>query len=195
MRAFVVLKMPPNAARQIERVVDSLKNTSELNTASRTKIRWMLPSQAHLTLHFLGEAGNHQIKTVIDNPGRELQSWGEPLKLRFGQGGAFPSPARARVLWLNLEGNASQLSVLASLAEGVARKSGLKQSNRKFHPHVTVARIQPAMNASGLLASLRPVRTTWHGQMVSLIRSDLTPPGAEHTALAQFDLSRVRVAK
>ena len=195
MRAFVALDLPPEAVSKIERVIASLKGALGMATPSRAKVRWVRPGQAHLTLRFLGEVRPSQVESVIEDMRQALRSKEGYLDLRFGRAGAFPSPSRARVLWVALDGSEDQLLEIADIAETAAQRAGLEPSNRQFRPHVTLARIQPPMNVSGLLASLRTDRDSWQGEVVSVIRSDLTRKGPEYSRLAQFDLSGDRATE
>ncbi len=193
MRAFVALELPQEAIGQIGRIIAVLKGPVNATAPARTKIRWVRPGQAHLTLRFLGEVTDGQVESIIDDLRRSLPSAHQPLNFKFGQGGAFPSPSRARVLWVALDGSTGQLIEIAGIAETVAQRSGLAPSKRQFRPHVTLARIQPPMNLSGPLASLRGDRDIWPARVLSVIRSDLTPAGPEYTGLAQFDLAAGRM--
>lgn len=189
MRAFVALELPTDAVRQIERIIAVLKGPLSVAAPGGTKIRWVRPGQAHLTLRFLGEVTSDQVESIIDFLRQDLLSTHRPLHFKFGRGGAFPSPSRARVLWVALDGSRDPLLEIADIAETVAQRAGLEPSDRQFRPHVTLARIQPPINVSGPLASLRRDRDIWPGRVVSVIRSDLTRTGPEYTRLAQFDLS------
>lgn len=193
MRAFVALELPQEAIGQIGRIIAVLKRPVNATAPARTKIRWVRPGQAHLTLRFLGEATGDQVESIIDDLRRDLQSARQPLHFGFGQCGAFPSPSRARVLWVALDGSTGQLLEIAGVAESVAQRAGLEPSKRQFRPHVTLARVQPPTNLSGPLASLRRDRDTWTARVLSVIRSDLTPAGPEYTRLAHFDLAAGRM--
>ena len=189
MRAFVALELPSEAAGQIERIIAVLKGPVRVAAPSRAKIRWVRPGQSHLTLRFLGEVTSGQVESINDSLRQDLLSTQRPLQFRFGQGGAFPSPSRARVLWVALDGSTGQLLDIAAIAETAAQRAGLEPSKRQFRPHVTLARIQPPMNASGPLASFRRDRDIWPARVLSVIRSNLTPTGPEYTRLAQFDIA------
>ena len=189
MRAFVALELPREAVGQIERIIAVLKGPVSVAAPSRAKIRWVRPGQTHLTLRFLGEVSDSQVDSVINGLQRELLAKERFLSLGFGRGGAFPSPSRARVLWVALDGSIDQLLEIADIAEAAAQRAGLEPSNRQFRPHVTLARVQPPINVSGPLASLRRDRGIWQGRVVSVIRSDLTRTGPEYSRLAQFDLA------
>ena len=193
MRAFVALELPPEAVGQIERILGTLKGPVSAAAASKTKIRWVRPSQAHLTLRFLGEVTPKQVEAIIDNLEKDLLPRHSTLQLGFGRGGAFPSLAKARVLWVALEGSTERLLEIAGIAEAAAQRGGVEPSTRQFRPHVTLARIQPPINVTSPLRSLRGNRDMWPGRVVSLIRSDLTKKGPEYTRLAQFDLEAGRM--
>ena len=126
MRAFVALELPPEAAGQIERIIAVLKGPVRVAAPSRAKIRWVRPGQSHLTLRFLGEVSGSQVDSVIDGLRQELFSKERSLNLGFGRGGGFPSPSRARVLWVALDGSKGQLLEIAAIAEAVAQRAGLE---------------------------------------------------------------------
>lgn len=193
MRAFVALELPHDAVRQVERIIGVLKGSVGAAAPGGAKIRWVRPGQAHLTLRFLGEVNPNQVETIIDNLGQDLLSSHRTLRFKFGRGGAFPSPSRARVLWVALDGSTEGLMEMAGIAEAAAQRAGLEPNSGQFRPHVTLARIQSPMNVSGPLASLLGDRDMWPGRVVSVIRSDLTRKGPEYTRLAQFDIAAGRM--
>jgi RNA 2',3'-cyclic 3'-phosphodiesterase len=100
--------------------------------------------------------------------------------------GAFPSPRRARVLWVGLDDADGRLAELAeAVREAIAAE--FPPDRRPFSPHVTVARCEPpaALPMRDLAATLR-IGSFAVGEM-SLVRSHL---GARprYETLARFPL-------
>jgi 2'-5' RNA ligase len=96
---------------------------------------------------------------------------------RFAGGGAFPDPARARVLWAGLElddAGRTEVVRMATGARAAASKAGIEVTGQRFRPHVTLARLGQPQEVSSWVRLLDgyagpPWRTTeW-----SLIASHL----------------------
>lgn len=153
-------------------------------------LRWVEPAQLHLTLRFLG-----------DTPADRLPGLQEALAfaaaasraLRFTvQGaGAFPGPARPRVLWAGVRGG-EDLAGLRRRVEEAVRGLGWPAENRPFRAHVTLARARDGGVAGDVAGALaRRAGRTWGtveaGALV-LVRSTLTPAGPVYAPLASFPL-------
>ena len=64
------------------------------------------------------------------------------FETRLNGVGAFPKPARARVLWAGLEDRPGRMAALA-LALDAAFAPGFRPEVRAFRPHLTVGRCDP----------------------------------------------------
>jgi len=101
--------------------------------------------------------------------------------------GAFPSPRRARVLWVGLDDPDRRLAAIAaSLDERLARD--FPPEKRAFAAHLTVARFDPAVvvedDVAGLTVESRPFAV----DRVVLYRSHLRRPAPVYEPLATFGL-------
>jgi 2'-5' RNA ligase len=104
--------------------------------------RWVETQPLHLTLAFLGDVRNRDLNELC----LEVAAAAEPFS-RFDLNveglGAFPSPARPRVVWAGI--TADDLGPLQTLRESVVRaatKAGYRPDDPRFHPHVTLGRIR-----------------------------------------------------
>ncbi|MEY8829118.1 RNA 2',3'-cyclic phosphodiesterase [Sedimentitalea sp. XS_ASV28] len=76
---------------------------------------------------------------------------------------------------------------------GAARRAGIALARRRFHPHVTLARIRPGSAGADRIAAAisglgdRPLPSMPVSSM-SLFRSDLRPDGPIYDELAHYDL-------
>ena len=60
--------------------------------------RWSVPDQWHLTLAFMPAVADRHLDDLVERLARAGRRR-TPFGLRVAGGGAFPNPARARVLW------------------------------------------------------------------------------------------------
>lgn len=185
LRSFVAVNLPA-----------SLRDTIAAGIARARGgaggLRWVAAEQLHLTLRFLGEV----TPELVDEIGRDLGERLAPLApfdVRFSGAGAFPSGARARVVWVGADRGSEQLRELADAAERAAVSAGLPPERHRFEPHLTVARVRslPADPAvlQRLLERLRQQR--WGGFVVPsvhVMRSELFPGGPRYSILRELTL-------
>lgn len=109
---------------------------------------WARPEGLHLTLAFLGGIdGTEAVDAVMDAVAPRHRAFA----LRTAGLGGFPSPERARVLWLGVE-EEPRLRALAESLRAALSAAGLPFEARPFAPHITLARPKPAADLRGLLA-------------------------------------------
>ena len=65
----------------------------------------------------------------------------QPFELGLVGAGAFPNPARAKVLWAGVGGDTEALAHLAGNLRSAAGRAGTHVEGGDFHPHLTLARI------------------------------------------------------
>jgi 2'-5' RNA ligase len=99
--------------------------------------RWSAPEQYHLTLRFIGEVDEASAGD-IDDVLTTLRARSFTLELgRVGEfGGKLP-----RALWVGAR-NSTELSHLQKKIETAMQRLGRPAEERKFTPHVTLARLR-----------------------------------------------------
>ena len=113
--------------------------------------RWTVRSTWHVTLKFFGEVPEDRLDSLREGVVRALvgeKAVGSSL-LEIG---AFPSMARARVLWAGIED--SQLR-LARMAERIGAECGIPE-DRPLHPHLTLARMKVPAAIGQVVDRFRP---------------------------------------
>ena len=130
MRAFIAVDITPATIDKISTALEPLK--SRLNG-----LRWVTPSNIHLTLKFLGNVDEKKISAI----GEALADTLHPFQ-RFtinAKGlGVFPSIKKPRVLWVGLDGN--ELTTLAAAVDSALAPLGFSRDEKIFTPHLTVGR-------------------------------------------------------
>ncbi len=188
VRSFIAVELP---AGLVARLRDF---QTGLNSSRLRFVKWVDPGSIHLTLKFLGniDVGRlDAVKSALETATTPHR----PFRLTTGQTGFFPGPQRARVFWLGLEGDISELIRLQKDVDMSMAQLGFESETRPFAAHLTLARLreectreqrqefsrlaQHAVFKSGPGIKVRSV---------SLMRSRLTPQGAIYSRLAEYEL-------
>ncbi|MDH3297328.1 MAG: RNA 2',3'-cyclic phosphodiesterase [Gemmatimonadota bacterium] len=131
MRLFVAVNMPVRIQRDLARVTRKLAKAS-------IPVRWIPPENLHLTIRFLGEHAESERASIVDVLARAARD-AEPFEVSFGAVGAFPSPRRPRVIWIEVEA-APRLRLLRGSLERELARAGFSTDPHPFRPHVSLGR-------------------------------------------------------
>ena len=151
------------------------------------RLKWVRPEQWHVTVRFLGrvpDAGG-----LVDALRCALGEV-EPFTVRLGGAGAFPSAARAAVLWAGVDEGAEELVALAGTVETSLAPLGFAPEERPFHAHLTLARVARARNLRPTVGVLDagPVGDAFRVSEAVVFASDTRPDGAVYTEHASLRL-------
>jgi RNA 2',3'-cyclic 3'-phosphodiesterase len=193
MRLFVALDLDDNIRSRIARFLDGVQGFAP-------GARWVRPDSLHVTLKFIGEQTEAQVRIKRALAGIEA----EQFVIKLGGYGFFPDTRAPRVFWIGIDGG----SGLTSLAETVDAKLVPLQIPKEEHaysPHLTLARSagatgsprqqkrdRPNQSFQRLQEKLAALPTPEFGTMTAreffLYRSQLSPGGSKYTKLAGFNL-------
>jgi 2'-5' RNA ligase len=134
MRTFLAIDVP-------DRLRPALSAVQHRDAADRGRLRWMAPSTFHITMRFLGATAEEQVAPVAEALAAKLATFA-PFSLTLSGGGAFPSAQKPRVLWAGIRGDVEALTAIAAALEEVVREAGFPPDEKRFHPHVTIGRVQ-----------------------------------------------------
>jgi 2'-5' RNA ligase len=170
MRMFVAV-VPPEAA--LEDLAEFLAPRQEAEPG----FRWTVPDQWHLTLAFMAEVADRHLDDLQSRLARAAARR-TPFEVALAGGGAFPNPARAKVLFAGVEPARSdgevELARLATGARAAATKAGADAEGGRFHPHITLARLGRPVEVTRWLRVLDTHRgPTWRVEDIALVASHL----------------------
>jgi len=187
-RLFVALEPP---AEVVEAAAAAARAARAAAGEAGRGIRWSSPGvNVHLTLAFLGEVPEEVAPAAAAALAEAAGALPGPLSLHLAAPGAFPSPRRARVLWLGVGGDLAGLAALhAALARALTARA-LPGGEARFSPHLTIGRSRSPRGAPGLEAALAaPVSPApWLATEAVLFESELRSSGAVHRPLARHRL-------
>ena len=175
MRLFVAINLPRDLRDAILAAAAPLR-------ARGLPVRWVDPDGLHLTLKFLGEVADDRLAEIVAALERACAG-ARPFPLEVGGFGAFPTAARARVVWVGCEA-APPLELLQHGIEREFAALDFPVEGRPFRPHLTLGRAKADARGGvrGLEDQLATLvfSDTFTVTSVDLMESTLTPRGARY---------------
>jgi 2'-5' RNA ligase len=180
MRLFTAIELP-DAIR--ERLIEAQQLLRE---RIQGKVSWVAGEKLHLTLKFLGEVAASELPRLCEALG-EVKSPG--FSLAASQIATLPPRGNARVISSEVEGDLNVLDKLFESIEAVCEQFGIVCEKRKYHPHITLARLRVPRHIEREIEELRfkPANRFCVEQFV-LMQSRLSSKGSEYQCVASFEL-------
>ena len=136
IRSFIAINIPPEPAKSMGRVIRKMSN-------SWPEYRWSNPQDLHLTLNFLGNVPDDKLPRVCQIM-RETLAEHPAFSFELHGLGAFPKPARPKIIWVGVgEGRSPLSKIFYDLAEKLDELR-LDRDRKGFRPHITIGRIRSA---------------------------------------------------
>jgi 2'-5' RNA ligase len=181
IRSFVAVSISEGARRQIGDLLGRLRRQPG------DAVRWVKPELMHLTLAFLGEVSQGFLESAKNQLSEVALRHGTFATQLKGLG-AFPSPSRARVVWIGTEQGKGDVCSLQEDVVKALSSVGYQPERRPFSPHLTIGRLRMPDDVSKA-AAVQFVSGSFVIDRVVLFRSVLGPAGPVYTALAEFPLA------
>ena len=125
-RLFTAIEIPPDIATALEMMRGGIEGA-----------RWIDRENYHITLRFVGEVDGSLERDLVDALDGVR---GNRMELRL-KGVDHFGGRKPRALWAGVESNGA-LKDLQGAQERVCQQLGLAPDQRKFTPHVTLARLR-----------------------------------------------------
>lgn len=175
-RIFVAVDLPEEVQDQLEELSGGVPGA-----------RWLEPDARHLTLRFIGDVDGHAFQDVHEALSEVRK---EPFSLELRGVGFFPPRGPLRVLWAGVAPEPKLAELRAAVDRAVVR-AGQEPERRKFHPHVTLARLDgaPSARVARFLETWALFRTApFEVDRFHLYSSVLHPRGSIYTLEESYDL-------
>lgn len=188
IRTFVAIDLKEEIKKNISEFMNQIRALSG-------DIKWVSVKNIHLTIKFLGNiyASEHdKLYRGLEMAVKEAEN----LKLIVKGTGVFPNLKNARVFWLGTGGDVAKLGLLQSAIEDELEKQGFPREERKFSPHITIARFKSRVNSEKLEEVLTESKELLFGEMdvssLKVYRSDLTPAGPNYSLLKEIKFGKIK---
>ena len=180
-RVFIAIDLPEEIKQEISAILSKLKKDL------RFPMRWMEPTNWHLTLTFLGYQSEEDIKLISEKLNL-IVSGTEPFEIIFDKIVYGPPARPPRMIWGQVK--SPEYGRLKEIIETELIKVGInfQKENRQPNPHLTLARFQ--QSSKNLPDIKTPLNLNFKVNKIFLMESQLKPSGAEYISLSQFSLSK-----
>jgi len=188
VRCFIAIGLTDEIKAGLEQL------QSQLKSGGQTSIKWVDPYSIHLTLKFLGSVDGDKISPITAAMEEAVQGV-TPFRLEVKGLGVFPSLRRVQVVWVGVGGEVDKLAYLQQRLESSLAGLGFTPENRRFTPHLTLARVRDRASSGereglGELITGTKFETAYSFpvEVVSLMKSQLTREGAIYSRISAAEL-------
>ena len=136
LRLFFAVPVSDEARAKVGELIETVQGSVG---DGKARIRWVRVDGLHLTLRFLGPTPEDR-RPPLEAAADAIAASMDPFDVRLAGGGAFPSLARPRSLWVGVDLGADRLADIAERLTAAAGECGLVLDTRPFAPHLTVGR-------------------------------------------------------
>ena len=175
MRAFIALELPRQIKTEIGKIQQELKKMG-------IQAKWINPEIVHLTLAFLGSITSDKIE-LIGKILEEVSYQIKAVKLKLYQVGCFPSPTKARIIFVNLQGELGKLNALAIKIRKRLKKEKIYFDEKPFAAHITLGRVKDHQNLTEKINKVKVKKSEFITDEIALTESQLTKNGPIYTTL------------
>ena len=159
-----------------------------------SNVRWTQLKSMHLTLTFLGDVPIEKIDPLHAALDQACQGI-ECFELEAAGTGTFGKPSHPRVVWAGIKACPPLVQLQQKIAEGLSRAE-IDFDQKPFSPHLTLGRVKSIdHHTASLLDKLEKYGDMAFGSVlvsgVELMKSELTPRGAEYAVLHRVALKQI----
>lgn len=146
--------------------------------------RWLREDQLHLTLRFIGEVAPDRAEDVRHALDRVAF---DPFSIEIAGMDCFGPKRAPRMLWAGVR-DGRPLKHLYDKIERSLIEIGLEPERRKFHPHITLARLKgrPRRLQSYLVSHADLALPAFRVDQFVLFQSHLGQDGARYEVVAEY---------
>jgi len=182
MRLFVGINLNRDLKEKIRNIEDQL-------VSDDVKIKIVELENLHITLKFLGEVDDSNVKDVTDRLSDALKS-SPQFKAELEGVGYFGKPSYVKTLWIGVKEGKEQLM---KLMQKINRSLDyIKKENHESSPHITLGRVKQVKDKKSFIKKLEELNDIKVGELlvkdVALKRSILTPEGPFYEDVKVFAL-------
>jgi 2'-5' RNA ligase len=153
-------------------------------------LRFTDPTQAHITLKFLGDTDRlDELTGALETAVADANTG--PFEAEIGSLGVFPSLDYISVVWVGVRAGTDQLTALHEAIERETTALGFDAEDHEFTPHATLARMDHAGGkelVQDVVENRDPDLGTVEFEEIRLTESELTEDGPEYSTVERFEL-------
>jgi 2'-5' RNA ligase len=183
MRLFTGLDVPGEVEARLDRLLHELRPAAD--------IHWSPITNLHITTKFIGEWPEDRLPELIAKLRDAVPKPGV-LQISVRGVGWFPNPHQPRVLFAAIQAPQGLVD-LAGTTDAATAELGVPVEERRYSPHLTLARIKGASPLALLRQAIARQESldfgTFDATSFYLYKSEPGPRGSVYTKLSEFPLA------
>ncbi|MGA2774593.1 MAG: RNA 2',3'-cyclic phosphodiesterase [Candidatus Omnitrophota bacterium] len=187
MRAFIAIELPKEIKEALAGLEEQLKKTN-------ADVKWVIPENLHLTLKFLGDIEDKQLKKVSEILDSVTNNY-PPYTIKISSIGAFPKLSLLKVVWVGIVMGADETKKIFKELEDRIEKLGIPKDGRAFSSHITLGRTRSPSNRKELAKEIQRIlknfkldNSEFQVTKITLFKSTLSSIGPTYEALKAANL-------
>ena len=181
IRAFIAIDLPPNLKKSLDIIKIDLSKC-------KNSLRWVKEENLHITLKFLGQINETEVKLVQDT----LTSLGKAtssFRITLSSFGFLPKGKKPRMFFVDILNNPTLKSLVQSL-ENKLKNLGT-QRDKSFESHITLAGIKNLKNIDCFTEEVekKNITQTFLAEAIVLYESTLTDSGPVYERIFKANLA------
>ena len=186
MRLFVAIELTAEMRDALQEVQDALGRATD-------GVRWVRPEQLHLTVKFLGETPDGEVRRVAEAVARSAAR-SRPFEIQLSECGCFPPRGPVRIVWVGTHDPSGALQECVEAVEEELAGVGFPKELRPFSAHLTIGRAAEGRSAGGIRTAVeggkvKPVRQSVCE--LTLMSSVLSAKGASYSVVSRAKLGEM----
>lgn len=183
MRIFIGIKLDDAALEKIEKFLKPFKKIA-------SPVKWTKRENLHITIKFIGDVPDENYSQMEKHLTEADFNTGA-IDLKITGCGKFGRGRDLNILWVGIQKN-EKLEDMFDRIENTLEKSGIPKENRKFKPHITVARNKKSFNFKSFFEIIEENSDHFIAGLnvthFQVYKSQLTPKGPIYTILKEIPL-------
>ena len=164
---------------------------NKLPKQSSSVLRWTKIEQLHITLNFVGELNEQDLKPAQE---KLLKTFTEtkPFSIEFNGSGIFPNERNPRILWIGMQPSYDLFAVVEK-NKAIFQELGYPPEKRPFRAHITIGRFRDRSTRAELdqfLSGWNEKKSAFHArQMIdhlTFYKSTLTQRGPIYSVITRI---------
>lgn len=177
MRLFTAIDIPDQTRDALARLIERLR--------PQAQVSWNDAQKLHITTKFIGEWPQdrlEEMKAVLGGVG----SPGE-MEISIQGLGWFPNARHPHILWAGVKAS-PELAELAHATESALKPIGVAAEERRFSPHLTLARIREHARLSELRSAVEALGAPLFGSFSPAAFHLYCSREGKYTKMAEFPI-------
>ena len=179
MRTFIGTFLPEEILDYLYEIQNNLKKN--LNG----KINWVAKSKIHITLKFIGNVNESQIKLIKERLNRiDFKKF----KISLDKIGIFPNEEFIRVIWVGLNNDKKIINLQQKIDSDLI---DIFNKDQEFNAHLTLGRVKSIQDKNEFIKNLKIKIENKEFEIneFCLVKSELNKEGPKYEILEKFKLN------